>query len=78
MAGVTKSGQYWIDPDGPTGQIPAELRVCEFAPNSLTRIPGDPTTIIGTGVASKIRRLRDSLYLIKIQVISSKYKLSKS
>ena len=57
MAGVTKSGQYWIDPDGPTGQIPAELRVCEFAPNSLTRIPGDPTTIIGTGVASKIRSL---------------------
>ena len=55
MAGVTKSGQYWIDPDGPTGQVPAELRVCEFAPNSLTRIPGDPTTIIGTGVASKIR-----------------------
>ena len=46
-AGVRKSGQYWIDPDGPQGPIPAELKMCEFAPGE-TYVPGlDPAQTVG-------------------------------
>ena len=51
-AGVRKSGQYWIDADGPTGPMPAELKMCEFAAGETydwnDAAGHDPTQTVGT------------------------------